>query len=164
MSAEEDPEVVADLKLRAYTEHDRSRTRGVGVYEWRAPEAAEIWNCRGCGSPVPVTEEALHACGTFDRELVRKGEPPLVRNRIVFCSDCKEQGFKISADRNRKAIDTLADLIRQLKDEPPPNEAYTAELLRKCALLHHPDVDGLKQAIEERRKRKPAGRERRGGM
>ncbi len=33
MSEELDPEVIADLKLRAYTEHDRSRTRGEGVYD-----------------------------------------------------------------------------------------------------------------------------------
>ena len=47
MSREElDPEVVADLKLRAYSEHDRSRTRGADTYDWRAPVTVTQWKCK----------------------------------------------------------------------------------------------------------------------
>ncbi len=161
MSFEEDPEVVADLKLRAYSEHDRSRTRGDGVYEWKPPADVTNWMCTRCGTMCGVPEEALHAIEVFDRRLKSQNESPLDRKKIMWCDKCRIVRAEYASRLNRKQVDTLATVIRELKEDPGPSDSRVTELLEKCRELNHPDVDGLALAIKERReKRTSAGSKR----
>lgn len=155
-----DPEVAADLRVRDSSVHDSARTRGVGVYSWTPPQAVDQWRCRSssCGGSVEVTEEAQHALSTFAGELARRDEPPIDERKIAFCGACRELGVSVGADRNRKHVDAMALLIRELVElaESPSTQQSAARertLLENCRLMHHPDVAGLTQALRERRER-----------
>lgn len=159
MSFDEDPEVVADLQLRAATERDRTRTRGVGAYDWQAPTAVTRWPCRGgCQALIDVTDEATHALDVYNRELARRGEALLDTSRTAFCNACRERGAAIAADRNRKHVEAVAKLVVELKTDPGPMPEREWEIINNLRLMHHPDVDGLVQSIRERRDRGKQGK------
>ena len=107
---------------------------------------------------VEVTQEALTAKATFDRELVRRGEAPITKAKTMFCDTCKAGGLEHASEVNRRHVEALAVHIRRLKeicDEPatPAAAQEERELLEKCRLMRHPDVDGLTQALRDRRVR-----------
>lgn len=159
MSEEIDPEVLADLQLRESSQRDWTRTRGRGVYDWHKPNDVEQWRCRvpTCGAMVGTTQEAVDAAAVFDRELHRRGEGPLDRERIAMCDDCRKRFLKQRADKNRMHVDGMAELIRELKGEEAPPPERERVLIEKIRHMHHPDVDGLLLSIRERRMREQTG-------
>lgn len=144
--SDEDPEVVADLRLRAATERDPNRSREMPRYE-----PAKIHShvpCRGrCGAIVSWTEEAEHAFQTWNRVLAAKAEAPLDKTRIVFCNTCRQRGAELTADANRKKVDAMAAAIRELKIGC--HEHRENELLDKLEQAGHPDVPGLRQWLRD---------------
>lgn len=107
---------------------------------------------------VGVPQEALDAMAVFNTELAKRGEQPINKAKTVFCATCKESGLKHGADVNRRHVTALAVHIRrlvELADEPATqaNAQEERELLEKCRLMHHPDIDGLTQALRDRRER-----------
>ena len=147
MSDEMDPEVLADLRLRASTERDRSRSREMPAYQ--PARVVDRVPCRGrCGSVVEWTEEAEEAFVTWNRVLARRDEAPLDKTRIVFCNACREEGAKAAAERNRKMVNAIADAIRELKNGCESHREH--ELLDKLERAGHPDIAGLKQWLRER--------------
>lgn len=164
MRFEEDPEVVADLKLRAATEHDRSRSREMPVFA-PSPTIARV-PCRGrCGITVEWSEDAEDRFRMFNRILAAKSDAPLDKTRIVFCRVCASRGSAGAAENNRQKVDAMAKWIRELKADPSPNGERERELLEKLK-PHHPDLDGLTQAIKTRRETSSSkhGRVRRGSL
>lgn len=152
MSDDEDPEVIADLQLRASSQYDSTRTRTAN-YGWTKPTEVEFWPCRmgSCSNMVGVTEETLHALDVHNRRLKSKLEAPINTEQCVFCDECKARGRAMAADRNRKHVDGLAMLIRELKGEPAPKPERERVLIEQIRHMHHPDVDALVTAIRERR-------------
>lgn len=157
MSFAEDPEVVADLKLRSYTEHDRSRSKEPPTYV--RPKFVGAWKCRtpACGALVDIIEETMERWAIFNRQLRAKGEPPIDTSQVVFCAACMELYRASSSDKRRKEVDRMADVIRQLKDRSSiisveyNGQRHTLEVPEAYKRLEkwgHPDVPGLKQAIE----------------
>lgn len=167
MSDEEDPEVAADLALREHAAATRPRMSdaqfGRALNKAAAPAVIGVVPCRGrCGSVVDWTEEAEHAFDAFNRKLSRDREAPLDKTRIAFCNRCRTHGAKLSAENNRKQVDKLAELIRELKDEPPPRPDRERDIVEKIKALNHPDVDALVLTIREKRAKQPAGKRQRG--
>jgi hypothetical protein len=159
---EEDPEVIADLKLRAYTERDRSRSREMPTYV-PAKIIGQV-PCRGrCGALVEWPEDAEERFAIFNRILASKAEAPLDKTRIAFCSRCVARGREGAADANRKGVEGMARLIRELRSDPGPNFEREKEILEKLK-PHHPDLTGLVEAIRIRRLSKPATRARRSSL
>jgi hypothetical protein len=149
---EEDPEVIADLRLRAASEFDRTRTRPTGHRSFSPDPVIGQVPCRGrCGALADWTESAENAFQTWNRVLERRDEGPLDKTRIVFCETCRKLGQHMSAERNRVHVDKLADLIRQLKESTEPESER--DLIERIAKLNHPDVAGLVKAIKDARER-----------
>jgi len=170
-----DPEVVADLRLRAYSEKDSSRSRGEGAYDWKPAPTVTQWKCRvpACKTFVDVTPDAVESWEMFNRELARRDERPVASHEVMWCASCAEMHAGAQSQRLRKMADRMADVIRQIKagdkvirwrsssgehagDE---NEAFAA--LKRWG---HPDIEGFKQAIGDKRNTTPSKRERRGGL
>jgi hypothetical protein len=152
--SDEDPEVVADRQLRAYTEASRpglTETQfAARIREVAKPSIVGVVPCRNrCGSVVDWTEEAEHAFEVSNRELERQNEPQLDKTKIVFCPACVARGRSLRADGNRKHVDVLAEKIRALKETDSPDEER--ELIKQIEKLNHPDVPGLLGAIAEKR-------------
>lgn len=170
-----DPEVVADLQLRAYSEHDRSRSRGDGVYDWKPPAVVTQWKCRTppCKVFVDVNTETVERWEIFNKRLRAAGEKPIGSHEVMICESCQAEHAKIQPLRLRKRVERMADVIRQLKagdkviryktneGDVATNEADAFKQLR---VWGHPDVDGLIAAIGDKRNAAPAKRERRGGL
>jgi len=158
VSYEEDPEVVADLQLRSYTERSRKgiSTEAFGAAVRQAampPRIVDKVPCRGrCGSLVDWPEDAEDRFQLFNRILAAKAEAPLDKTRIVFCDKCRAQGMAMQGERNRKATDMMRQLIVELRAGAKPERER--ELLDKIKKLGHPDVEGLVQAIQARRETK----------
>jgi hypothetical protein len=156
MSFSEDPEVVADIKLRAATLRDSSRSREMPTFI-PARITGQV-PCRGrCGSLVDWTEEAEERFAIFNRILARKMEAPLDKTRIAFCNKCRTTGMAMQGERNRKATDLMKQFIVELKNGPKSAERER-ELVDKITKLGHPDVAGLVQAIQERKASKSSAR------
>jgi hypothetical protein len=164
---EQDPEVVADLQLRAYTAASRKGLSdaqfGDAIKAAATPRIIDKVPCRArCGRLTEWTEEAQDAFDTFNRKLSGEREAPLDKTRIAFCDNCRKLGATYAADRNRKQVDALAVLIRELKDEPPPNTQRERELVEAIKKAGHPDVEGLVQTVREKRAKQPTGKRTRG--
>lgn len=112
-----DPEVLADLRHREDSEHDRSRSslvscecghhvrshNGNGACDecaceefaraagggWSPPAIAERWPCTGCNALVELTADAIEMHAMFNRQLARRGERPLPKR--IPCPDCKRR-------------------------------------------------------------------------
>ena len=144
---EEDPEVIADLKLRAATMRDPKRSREAPTFS-PAKIIAHV-PCRArCGSLVDWTEEAEDAFAIWNGILERRGEASLDKTRIVFCISCRDDGRAAAAIDKRKATDQLAHTIRELKNSPNPESEHAK--IQRATSLGHPDVPGLLQAIRLR--------------
>lgn len=151
-----DPEVIADLKLRAYTEHDRSRTRHA-VHAFGAggpdPIVAE-WSCRNpeCRKPVAVTQTAIDTLAQFNGDAYKlaRESRPIKESTVVACSDCEQlaRDYRAKAmDKRRYELSKAVKMMREKKN--PRDEQDLIALLKK---LKHPDVPGLIEAIETRQK------------
>jgi hypothetical protein len=174
MSDEIDPEVVADLKLRAYSERDRSRSRGAD-YAWKPPTIVTQWKCRTppCKEFVDVTEETIERWEIFNRQLSRMGEGPLVSHTILWCDSCLAEHAKLRPVKLRKRVERMADVIKQLKagdkiiryrtdeGDHADDRGKAFDRLREWG---HPDVPGLISSLAEKAAASPGKRERRGGM
>lgn len=146
MSDEMDPEVLADLRLRAATERDPSRSREMP--SWSPPKVHSQVPCRGrCGAVVDWNEDAEERFQIFNRELERRNEAPLDRTKIVFCNACRAEGAKAAADRNRKLNDAVGAAIRELKMGCQSHREH--ELLDKLEKAGHPDIAGLRQWLKD---------------
>jgi len=147
LSREIDPEVLADIRLRDATTRDRSRS---GEATWSKPVILGQVPCRNrCGRLVDWPDAAQDRFEFFNAVLERRGEAPLDKTRILFCTPCIEAGKLEAGNVRRKEVDIVAGWIRELKDGCDAKR--DAELLTKLAKVH-PDIDGLKQALNERRK------------
>lgn len=162
-----DPEVAADLALRASSQFDTDRTRGaVGVSgaRWSPPKFVTQWPCRGkCGVLVDVDEFTVEVFAKFNRVLRQRDEQPLDASAIVFCDACRDQGKALAAQRNRQKVDAIGNAIRELKElaaqpETPRSLEQQRDILMKLRKHGHPDVDGLVLAIRESLSAKKKGR------
>jgi hypothetical protein len=155
VSDELDPEVIADLQLRAATERDPTRSRNPP--NWSPPTVIGVVPCRArCGAVVGWTAEAEDAFETWNRILLAKREAPLDKTRIVFCVACRRGGRESTAADNRKHVDQTADVIRKLKASAKPDQER--DLLAKLEKLHHPDIPGLLEALRAKREKQTPGR------
>lgn len=162
---EPDPEVVADLRLRAATQHDSTRQRGEGVYAWRKPDDVGAWKCRGgCGTLVGVTEDVMAQYATFNGYLRKKLEAPLNHDAIVLCDRCRARMEKERSHRLHEKVEKLRGVIQALKAHKEPRKAV--ELLQQLKDYKHPDPQGLLDAIDARRSTSgdKAKRERRSSL
>jgi hypothetical protein len=167
VSEELDPEVVADLRLRAYSERDSSRAR-VSEHHlatFRPDDPVAEWKCRNpnCARFMPVTQEAIDRLDDANRHWPKKaGQPPLKSYEVAMCDACSQWVKDNRSQRLRDKVTKLADLIRRLKDSTHPREA--TELLADIAKCHHPDIPGLLDAIEAKRASKGDKRGKAGGL
>lgn len=88
-----DPEVLADLRHRADSERDRSRT-GEPMFG-----IVEHWPCDGCGAMVGVGQLALDTRDALNRELERRRQQPLPKR--AKCDACKRREDEERAARLR---------------------------------------------------------------
>lgn len=170
-----DPEVVADLKLRAYSEHDRSRTRGDGAYDWCPPVVVTQWKCRtpACKVFVDVNAETVERWEIFNKRIRAAGEKAIASHEVMWCSACVNLHSAAQSQLLRKQVDRMADVIRQLKAGEPvirwrsksgDHTGNEAEALIALKRWGHPDVEGLSAVIADKRNAAPAKRERRGAF
>ena len=172
-----DPEIQADIDLR----NSSARARpGLSLSDFAAklkatavPVIHSHVPCRGrCGSVVAWTQEAEDTFQMFNRQLASSMDAPLDKTKIAFCDKCRKYGANLAADRNRKAANATADLIRELrggtKAPEPPGPAPTPEkerdIIEKLRALGHPDIEGLTRTIRDARESKSAKSSRRGSM
>ena len=76
-------------KLADIVSLDRARRLKVDG-GWLPEPVVEHWPCRElfCRKPVGVTRSAIEAADMFDRELLRRRQKPIDRDRTMFCADC----------------------------------------------------------------------------
>jgi hypothetical protein len=143
MSRDEDPEVVADLRLRASSARARPDN---GPVAWRQPVIVATWPCRNgaCRKPVQVTADGLAAA-----ESARRRYPDIADHELVVCDACREMLNAHASIVCRRRVDGLADKIREYKATRDPHRM--AELERELEKARHPDVPGLVQAVRDRR-------------
>lgn len=174
MSDEEDPEVIADLQLRAASEFDRTRTRGAN-YAWRKPPDAATWMCRNpqCRAPVGVPEEAVHALDVHSRRLASLDEKLIDVGEIVMCDACRAVFQSFVEKRQAQIRESMADLIRQFKNgetsfqvkrKDGVYQVNEREALEQLERWGHPDVKGFAQHFQAKRESGKAKKERRGAM
>lgn len=142
-----DPEVLADLQLRKASEYDSTRTRGKGIYDWTKPKLIGAWRCRNpqCNQHVGYTQEDHEYAEVFDGLLAKRGEEPLDRKRIALCLECRVLLQQQLANRNRRKVDELAEVIRRMKNSVNPRNEHA--LIQQLTRLHHPDVPGLLESL-----------------
>lgn len=162
MIVDEDPEVVADVQLRASTERDSSRSRPnqFVLGSWRPDGPVAQWNCRrpGCHTLVDVTQDGVDRLEQANAMLVRLGQRKILDTEVLWCPACSKAFFDARSDRLRVKVDRLAELIRKLKDSTTPRSEHL--LLTDIEKCHHPDIRGLLDAIDARRA-KPGERSKR---
>ena len=144
-------ETEMEYDIRAERERDRAlmaRTKSTGEPTWSPQKSVGYWACRNdrCRKPVQVYVDAQVQVVTFNKILRARMEPPINTAEIVFCATCEpylaEERMKRQAARSTE----VTKLIRELKAGPnwERADAIYAELKK----LHHPDVKGLREAIE----------------
>jgi hypothetical protein len=141
-----DPEIIADLRKRAATEHDATRSRGDGVYDWSPAAIVEQWPCRTCGlAMVGVTAEQVEAREVFNRKLRARREQEIPKSAVVFCEACLERARQLGAERRARERVEMAALIRELRSLVD-NDLREKSILARLRVLGHPDVDELQRA------------------
>lgn len=161
---EPDTEVLADLQLRNESMHDRSRTRGRNVYSWTQPEFVGVWGCRrpGCARLVSITQDGIDYSEQCDEWLVARGQEKLGRSKISYCDACLAEYKRTAPDRRRKQIEEMAVKIRELKESRDPHGER--DCIDALARMGHPDIEGLVQALSERRATERASSSRKKGF
>lgn len=173
MSFDEDPEVIADLRLRASTEHDRSRSHEPPTY--KPPVFVAKWRCKtpGCGALVDVTEECMERLAVFNSRLRTIGEMPIDPHSVVYCADCLDRDKAARSDRRRREVDRMAAVIRGIKGGDFPirvewngqaHQLDEREAYEKLERWGHPDVAGFKQALIDGANSGGRGRTRKVGL
>lgn len=147
-----DPEVQADAELRDDSEHDKTRS---GVPSWKPPAIVEHWPCRTCGDAVPVTQDGIEAAHVWDQILTARGEPPIDRQRTMFCVACVIKHKANATERRAHEKAELAEVIRLLKQSRSPSREHDLHLRLKA--LGHPDIEGLIRTLCEAREPKSKG-------
>lgn len=145
-----DPEVIADLQLRAASERDRNRERPES-YAWSPPKIVGQWKCRNpqCSGLADVPEIAMERWLAFSEQLRARGETTLDPSKILYCVSCLA-AYKASApDRRQAQVARMAVAIRTLKEAG--DATRERDLVGQLEQWGHPDVDGLVKAITERR-------------
>ncbi len=165
MSDEDDPEVLADLELREHTARTRPRVSdaqfAAKLRDAAVPRIIDKVPCRArCGRMADWTEEAQDAYDTFNRKLLSMRDAELDKSRIVFCDECRKRGVAMRAEDNRKHVDLVAAKIRALKATTNPDEER--QLIKELHQLHHPDMNGLVEAIRQAREKQSSGKRVRG--
>lgn len=145
---DEDPEVVADLQLRAHTERDRSRASKEPVYV--PPVYVDTWACKLCRLPIEVTADAVERVEIFNRALADRREPLLITSELVACLECAIKIQERHAFKARRDAELLGKVIARLKLSRSPE--HERGLIAELRQLGHPDVDGL---VESLRHKKP---------
>jgi hypothetical protein len=159
----EDPEVEADIRLRESTRYDTSRNLTGKAPTWTPPKVLDRVPCRArCGAVVAWTDDAEEKLQIFNGILKRKMEPEIDRTKTLFCNSCRVKGAEMSAERNRKQVDFVAERIKELKNGAG-GDRYR-ELLDQLRKAGHPDVDGLHQCLLEKAAQKPSKRITRGSL
>jgi hypothetical protein len=168
MSDEMDPEVIADLKLRAYSERDSSRGKVTEdhIANWRPDGVVTQWKCRmeKCMRFMDVTQEGIDRLDDANAHLAKRGEPPLKSFEVAICQTCMRMRAGDVGRRLRERVTGLAENIRKLKEHAKPRQA--SELLAAIIKAKHPDLPGLLDAIEARRSKsgESGKRERKHGL
>ena len=146
--------------MSEYYDEERERDRSLMAKRRQAEVNALVdmrgkvighWPCRNtdCRKPVVVTDAAFERFEQFNKYLRARRDPPLSTAEIVFCGECElvvaRMRAKKYADRDAR---TKAAIV-ELKGGAIGARAdfLYAQLIKD----HHPDVPGLKTAIEERR-------------
>lgn len=116
------------------------------------------WRCRNPECPdgrplLDVSEESHAMRQAADRELARRGEPPLDVYTIMICGRCRVLLDKARAERARDRHGKIAEMIRELKTFKASGERER-EILKQLEKWGHPDVSGLVASLSERRARK----------
>lgn len=98
-----DPEDLATL--RAHAREDgatRSRRARNPFSDAARVEHVEQWPCRRCGRMVGVTQEAVTALAIANAELVTRGDRPVAKQHVVWCSPgCKRKDDELEQARRR---------------------------------------------------------------
>jgi hypothetical protein len=147
---EQDPEALADLRLRAASMHDHTRTRPT-KHAWTPPAIVDRWPCKtGCGLMVDVPIDAVQALEVFNAQLKRQRERPIAQNQIMLCDKCKAKILEQEAEEKRTAAERVAFHVAALNATKgiPTEERGILEQLKRWG---HPDPEGLAKAIAERR-------------
>jgi hypothetical protein len=152
MTDDDDPEVRADLELRAETLRERGRV--ARVPSWSAPVICARWPCRSCGVLVDVTGDAVEAYLRFNEMLKRRNEQTLDTARIVFCDSCRVAWRKRAGERARAAVEKMRELIQRLKRSSKPEQERA--LILQLEQLGHGDTESLVAAIRDSRKSRKA--------
>lgn len=149
MNDDMDPEVIADLALRAANLRDRNRGKDAdAVYDWTDPPIVESWPCRGkCGATVGVTQHAVDALRVANEKLRARGEPEI--EHVTFCAACTSRLKADAAERRARNEATMAAMIRELRAGVTTEKERA--ILARLRAMHHPDVDGLARLLAERR-------------
>jgi hypothetical protein len=150
MSDELDPEVLADLQLRKASEHDRTRTRGQGVYDWKPDPTVAQWVCRNasCRALVDVPQICVDRLAAFNANyLAPFNLQPILTSEVMVCDGCRKLLAAMYDKRNRNQVDTMADALRKLRaSSNPEGELELQKLLTKCG--YH-DVPGTVRALRD---------------
>jgi hypothetical protein len=128
-----DPEVAADLILRARSERDATRTAGDGDhgYGWLPEQPDEYWPCRGCGRPVGMTASAIETAKVCNRKLVAEGQKPFRKHELAVCEPCRALERKAERERDQARAQSIAALCGELRRGVLPwREAAIADELR----------------------------------
>lgn len=160
MNLDEDPEVVADLRLRASSERDPSRSRPseklLGTWKPDEDKFVGAWKCRyferaKCGEFVGVTQDTVDRLEQFNRMLDRRGEAPINTSTVLICDRCIARRAESVPAKLRARVDELAGVIRKIKATANPRAEH--DLIRELTRLSHPDVKGLLDALDGKLKR-----------
>jgi len=147
----DDPEVIADLQLRARTEFDRSRTKGADVYDWREPATVAAWCCRTrtCRTPVRVTQDAVDNLAMMNRQAKARGYERIRDDEVMYCATCEAAMRVERGVVSQRRSEVMRKHIVELKGGPGADRER--DLLKQLEALGHPDVKGFEQAMREKK-------------
>ncbi len=150
MSDEElDPEVLADLQLRAASEHDATRTRisPAAIGTWKPDADVTTWPCRrpGCEQPVGVTQDAIDYLAMCNGWLRKRGEREIPTDAVMLCEPCRKRLQGIYEKAHEKQRERCRELVQKLKASATPRNEH--EIIRALEDVKHPDVSGLIESL-----------------
>lgn len=172
MSFEElDPEVVADLQLRAATEHDSTRSRPTTL-RFEPSVTVRLLPCRNgkCRKPCELTEDGQARIAQFNRILLARSDQPLNEHELLVCDECRALLESHKADRNREHRELMRKHVAALKNAADPfaKKGGTGEYVLADEWTYvekrHPDPRGLAAWLRDqqrtRKQTKPNAKEK----